>query len=257
MFAPLYVAVREEAGIGVADALRPLFSAITPHERLRLRCINDALIFEAFDLTESLVRHVLSDFDGVDSRVAPELRQPHLTLVSFRDLSTWISRHGDRVNKGIEAFCDQNDGEGWMLPETLRLADYGLGHDDRAREHQPVRECFGPRFYDWQLAQTPEESWRECHLHARNLLGPEGYQALLDELAGKPVGRTRRPVVGSRWPERKQRRKPDRENCLKRRTFRCLTESSGWRATLERFQFKGPEPSSAVFHINKNVAIFI
>jgi hypothetical protein len=28
-------------------------------------------------------------------------------------------------------------------------------------EHQPVRECFGPRFYDWQLAQTPEESWRE------------------------------------------------------------------------------------------------
>ena len=73
-----------------------------------------------------------------------------------------------------------------MLPETLRLADYGLGHDERAKEHQPVRECFGPRFYDWQLAQTPEESWRECHLHARNLLGPEGYQDLLDELAGKP-----------------------------------------------------------------------
>ena len=22
---------------------------------------------------------------------------------------------------------------------------------------QPVRECFGPRFYDWQLEQTPEE----------------------------------------------------------------------------------------------------
>ena len=79
----------------------------------------------------------------------------------------------------------QNDGEGWMLPETLRLADYGLGHDDRAKEHQPVRECFGPRFYDWQLAQSPEESWRECHLHARNLLGKDGYQSLLDELAGK------------------------------------------------------------------------
>lgn len=65
-----------------------------------------------------------------------------------------------------------------MLTETLRLADYGLGHDERAREHQPVRDCFGSRFYDWQLAQTPEESWRECHLRARNLLGPEGYQAL-------------------------------------------------------------------------------
>ena len=73
-----------------------------------------------------------------------------------------------------------------MLPETLRLADYGLGHDERAKEHQPVRECFGPRYYDWQLAQSSEESWRECHLHARNLLGENGYQALLDELAGKP-----------------------------------------------------------------------
>ena len=79
----------------------------------------------------------------------------------------------------------QNDGEGWMLPETLRLADYGLGHDDRAQHPQPVRECFGKRFYDWQLASPPEESWRECRLHARNLLGKEGYQALLDELAGK------------------------------------------------------------------------
>ena len=72
-----------------------------------------------------------------------------------------------------------------MLPETLRLADYGLGHDDRAQQPQPVRECFGPRFYDWQLAQTPEESWRECHLHARNLLGEHGYKNLLAELEGR------------------------------------------------------------------------
>ena len=72
-----------------------------------------------------------------------------------------------------------------MIPETVRLADYGLGHDDRAKEHQPVRERFGPRFYDWQLEQDPEESWRECQLHARNLLGQKGYQAFLDELEGK------------------------------------------------------------------------
>ena len=69
----------------------------------------------------------------------------------------------------------QNDGEGWMLPETLRLADYGLGHDERAREPQPVASRLGPRFYDWQLVQSADESWRECHLHARNLLGEHGY----------------------------------------------------------------------------------
>jgi hypothetical protein len=101
------------------------------------------------------------------------------------DLQEKIAACGGDMEKGVEAFCNQNDGEGWILPETLRLADFSLGHDDRANEHQPVRACFGPRFYDWQLAQTPEESWRECHLHARNLLGPEGYQKLLDEVAGK------------------------------------------------------------------------
>ena len=56
-----------------------------------------------------------------------------------------------------------------MLPETLCLADYGLGHDDRAQEHQSVASVLGPRFLDWQLAQTPEESWAECERHARAL----------------------------------------------------------------------------------------
>lgn len=59
-----------------------------------------------------------------------------------------------------------------MIPETLRLADYGLGRDDRARQRQPVAIRLGPRFYDWQLSQSGEESWHEWHLHARNLLGP-------------------------------------------------------------------------------------
>jgi hypothetical protein len=114
-----------------------------------------------------------------------ERRPTLLALVAFHDLQEKIAACGGNVAKGVDAFCSQNNGEGWMLPETLRLADYGLGHDDRAKEHQPVRECFGPRFHDWQLAQTPEESWKECHLHARNLLGAEGYQKLLDEIEGR------------------------------------------------------------------------
>ena len=74
-----------------------------------------------------------------------------------------------------------------MLPETLRLADYRLGHDERAKQPQPVASCLGPRFYDWQLAQSPEESWRECHIHARNLLGEHGYGQLLAKLGGEGV----------------------------------------------------------------------
>jgi hypothetical protein len=69
-----------------------------------------------------------------------------------------------------------------MLPETLRLADYGHGHDERATAQQPVASRLAPRFYDWQLAQSPEESSRECHLHARNPLREAGYRELLVEI---------------------------------------------------------------------------
>jgi hypothetical protein len=124
-------------------------------------------------------------FWRVDKEKDPELRHTVLTLVAFHDLQEKIRSCGGDRDKGIEAFLNQNNGEGWMLPETLRLSDYGLGHDDRAKEPQPVASLLGPRFYDWQLAQSPEESWRECELHARNLLGEAGFQALKDELAGK------------------------------------------------------------------------
>ena len=104
-----------------------------------------------------------------------------LTLVAFYVLESKIAAAGGDRQKGIEAFLGQNHGEGWMLPETLRLADYGLGHDERAEHPQPVASRLGPRFYDWQLVQSAEESWRECHLHARSLLGTREYALLLVE----------------------------------------------------------------------------
>lgn len=127
----------------------------------------------------------IKGFWRVDKDKHPEHRLTILSIVAFQDLQDHIASCNGDVNEGIESFCNQNNGEGWMLPETLCLADYGLGHDDRAKEHQLVRECFGPRFYDWQLAQSAEESWRECYLHARNLLGADGYQRLLEEIGGK------------------------------------------------------------------------
>ena len=72
----------------------------------------------------------------------------------------------DLQEKGLDTFLAQNGGEGWMLPEQLRLADYGLGHDDRAQEYQPVVSRLGPRFYDWQLNENVERSWQECAAHA-------------------------------------------------------------------------------------------
>ena len=143
----------------------------------------------------------------VDKGKDPELRHTVLTLVAFQDLQEKINVVGGDREAGIKAFCNQNNGEGWMLPETLRLADYGLGHDERAKEHQPVASRLGPRYYDWQLAQFPEESWRECHLHARNLLGDAGYQKLLADLETEKHGETTRlvaevsPTYGKRNPQ--------------------------------------------------------
>jgi hypothetical protein len=151
--------------------------AITHHERLRLRCILDAAVAELYRLDVEDFAWILRDCDHpmaqvcnkpfsrtldpkgfwrVDKEKDPELRHTVLSLVAFHELK--------RV--GLEAFLAQNEGEGWMLPERLRLADYGLGHDARAREPQPVASRLGERFLPWQLEQSVEESWEECRRHA-------------------------------------------------------------------------------------------
>ena len=172
-------------------------------ERLRLRLILDAISCATFGCDAADLRHILRDSDlptidvstrshssvsldprgfwRIDRNENPELRHTVLTLVAFHDLEMKIETAGGDREMGVEAFLNQNHGEGWMLPETLRLADYGLGHDERAQHAQPVASRLGPRFYDWQLVQSADESWRECRLHARNLLGRHEYSLLLAE----------------------------------------------------------------------------
>ena len=181
---------------------RPHLHACSPHERLRITAMADAVVAITMGFSRSDLQHVLTgcdrprgDTDGknpkgfwrIDKDIDPELRQTVLTLVAYANLESKIRAVGGNCAKGIEAFLAQNEGEGWMLPETLRLADYGLGHDERARHPQPVASRLGPRFHDWQLAQSADESWRECHVHARNLLGTSDYAQLLVELIERRV----------------------------------------------------------------------
>ncbi|MGE5572674.1 MAG: Eco57I restriction-modification methylase domain-containing protein, partial [Bacteroidota bacterium] len=196
-----FAALWSDLGFALTRAWRHLW-AVTKHERLRLRCLLDAVMAELYGLDWDDLAWILRECDypvemlrdtaftrtldpkgfwRVDKDKDPELRHTVLTLVAFRDLKQLIASEGDR-DRGIEAFCALNNGEGWMLPETLRLADLGLGHDERAKRAQPVRERLGERFLSWQLEATPEESWRECRLHARNFLGEEGYKKLMKEL---------------------------------------------------------------------------
>jgi len=188
-FAPLW--------IQFGDKNKSLFTqwAITQHERLRLRCILDAIVAELYGLSyddfawilrecgypKENIRELSKSFDPkgfwrVDKDKDPELRHTVLALKAFADLKSI----------GLDAFCALNDGEGWMIPETLTYkvnSDGTIVFDTVDGKTVPVRERLGPRFLDWQLAGTPEESWQECEMHARNILGEEGFAKLMDEIA--------------------------------------------------------------------------
>jgi hypothetical protein len=185
--------VQPPAMVAAIHSTTPLkrepLGAVLSSRRLQLRCQLDAVAFALAQVNLAEARWILRECDHpasvtsdkrrtrelfgkgfwrIDKDKDPECRHTVLTLVAFADLEERIRTAGDG-EKGIEAFLNQNDGEGWMLPETLRLADYGLGHDDRAEHPQPVASRLGPRFYDWQVAQTAEESWREREIHSKNL----------------------------------------------------------------------------------------
>lgn len=214
------------AARAINPELDPTRLAFAPHERLRLRCILDAAVAALYGLDLDDLKWILKDCDHpvaevtskafarrldpkgfwrVDKAEPPERRHTVLTLAAFADLSALVASvtaAGGARDDAIAAFCGQaskplpqvrgligsiDSAEGWMLPESFRLADLGLGHDDRAQHPQPVAAALGPRFYDWQLSQDAAESWRECELHARNLLGAEGFERLQAELEGREI----------------------------------------------------------------------
>ena len=193
--------------------------AVTVHERLRLRVLIDVLVSAAFGLCKDDLEHILYECDTPDRTVDiigpggmnpkgfwrvdkdkdPELRQSVMTLAAFHDLEAFIRRNDGDRERGIADFLAQNNGESWLIPDVLRLADYGLGRDERAKHRQPVASRLGPRFYDWQLVQSPEEAWRECRLHARNLLGGEEHDSV-KATTRKPAGDERLIRSSARHP---------------------------------------------------------
>jgi hypothetical protein len=168
--------------------------AISNSERTRINCILDAVVAERLGLSWDELKWVLAQCDygvkelsekahklhskgfwRVDRELDPSQRQTVLTLVAYHD--TFQKTDKQKLHQ-------QNNGEGWQLPESIDLGEYGLGDGSSGRVD--VRSRFGARYYSWQESQSVEESWRECHLHARNLLGPSGYASLLAELQSPP-----------------------------------------------------------------------
>jgi len=167
--------------------------AVTLHERLRLRCILDAVIAELYGLSfedfawilrdcghpASYVREHSKKFDPkgfwrIEKDQDPGLRNTVLALKAFADLKAI----------GLDAFGSLNDSDGWMIPETITfkvLADGTIAFDTPDGMTVPVRERLGERFLPWQLEGTPEESWAECEMHARRILGDEEFERMMAE----------------------------------------------------------------------------
>jgi hypothetical protein len=154
--------------------------ATTRSERLRLNVVLNAAVAFSYGIDSSLLREILADCDHPVASVQdkafsraldpkgfwrlgkgedPELRATVLSQIALRELEV----------RGLRSFFGLDGGSAWLLPDSVRLADYGLGRDDRAKEPQPVASRLGPRFYDWQLEQGVEESWEECERHAEIL----------------------------------------------------------------------------------------
>jgi len=117
--------------------------AITVHERLRLRCILDAIIAELYGLEYDDFAWILRDdrsnpkgFWRVDKEKSPELRHTTLALAAFKRLK----------EVGLEAFCQED----WQFPAEIGAQ-------------------LGPRFTAWQEQGTVEESWAECEEHAQRM----------------------------------------------------------------------------------------
>ena len=72
-----------------------------------------------------------------------------------------------------------------MIPEKLRFSvreDGTIDFDDPNGTEYEVASKLGPRFLDWQLEGTPEESWKECEMHARNILGEKAFEEFMKRL---------------------------------------------------------------------------
>ena len=194
---PVALSAVQFASEWVRFGLPPRIHGCTEQERIRIETVIDAALGAVMGLGNEDLRHVFSDCDHarpvnshtestpakglwrVDKDRDPELRRTVLSLVASCDLQSKIQACDGDCLQGINAFLSEPHGEGWMLPETLRLADYDLGHDRRASLAQPVASILGPRFFDYQLVQSRDESEQECRLHARNLLGTTAYAELV------------------------------------------------------------------------------
>jgi hypothetical protein len=131
-----------------------------------------ARILAACDLpTDQSIRSLdPRSFKPVDFELDPELRSTILALAAFQALTEVVAA-SPSLEVALDRFLAPREQGGWQLPATLRLADYGLGHDDRARHPQPVASRLA-ELYPEPPIDPDAYSPATLRLHAANLALP-------------------------------------------------------------------------------------
>lgn len=180
------------------EPLPPSHWAVSTHERIRVRCMLDAIISVLYGFNRADLTWILKDCDHptshlssksfcrrldpkgfwrVDKMQDPELRHTVLTIAAYDDLHAEIARTGDR-DAGIRAFCEANNGDGWLIPETLLVRNLGMNRsfdvntqEERAADTpRPVRSRLGPRKLEWQTPDNQRVFRLECERETQDLL---------------------------------------------------------------------------------------
>ena len=165
--------------------------AVATAERIRLTATLDALVSVLLGLCQDDLRRISQDCDhdapsarsGLDPKgfwrtdreLMPEQRRTVLAQIALSDIENAIRLSTETKADAVARFLAQNNGTGWLLPETLRLGDYGLGQ--RKRTDRPtgrpllVAASLGPLFHDWQLVQSAADTKLEFDIHAHPIHG--------------------------------------------------------------------------------------
>jgi len=167
LWSPDWLRLRAEYSEPGKTAWQKLW-AVDLSERLRLRCIVDAIVAELYGLDHKDMEFILRNdpddpvgFWRVDKDIDDyEMRQTGLTLRAFRDMK----------EMGLDAFLAAD----WQLPKEARAF-----HDAR-------------QDYTW----TPTETWADCEQHARNMMTDTEWSEFQKELA--QLARKRNNAEGDR-----------------------------------------------------------
>ena len=142
MLSPVYTALPPSHQLLVAK------SSLCHHarERLRLRCISDALNAYAYGLSVPEFRHVIDHshypviqlaqksftrtlfpklFWRVDKYSPPHLRHTVLSLIALADFVDMASQNSDDGAAALD-FAGLGDGPGWKIPEHVKPEKWGL-----------------------------------------------------------------------------------------------------------------------------------